>query len=196
MDKHNIVKKAKIINICAGAVMIAVGAVLCIVGTENLYAIKMLIAVMSLILGAAKILGYFSNDVYRLAFQFDLAIGALYIVLGVMSFFLYENILITISVAAGVFVIVDALLRLQTAIDLKRFGMKGWQAMIIAGTFVALTGICIIVAANRNFMVNVVLGAAFIADGMLDVWTTVHTVKVRARKKNLELKFEIGDKNG
>ena len=196
MDKHNIVKKAKIINICAGAVMIAVGAVLCIVGTENLYAIKMLIAVMSLILGAAKILGYFSNDVYRLAFQFDLAIGALYIVLGIMSFFLYENILITISVAAGVFVIVDALLRLQTAIDLKRFGMKGWQAMIIAGTFVALTGICIIVAANRNFMVNVVLGAAFIADGMLDVWTTVHTVKVRARKKNLELKFEIGDKNG
>ena len=196
MDKHNIVKKAKIINICAGAVMIAVGAVLCIVGTENLYAIKMLIAVMSLILGAAKILGYFSNDVYRLAFQFDLAIGALYIVLGIMSFFLYENILITISVAAGVFVIVDALLRLQTAIDLKRFGMKGWQAMIIAGTFVALTGICIIVAANRNFMVNVVLGVAFIADGMLDVWTTVHTVKVRARKKNLELKFEIGDKNG
>lgn len=196
MDKHNIVKKAKIINICAGAVMIAVGAVLCIVGTENLYAIKMLIAVMSLILGAAKILGYFSNDVYRLAFQFDLAIGALYIVLGIMSFFLYENILITISVAAGVFVIVDALLRLQTAIDLKRFGMRGWQAMIIAGTFVALTGICIIVAANRNFMVNVVLGVAFIADGMLDVWTTVHTVKVRARKKNLELKFEIGDKNG
>ena len=196
MDKHNIVKKAKIINICAGAVMIAVGAVLCIVGTENLYAIKMLIAVMSLVLGAAKILGYFSNDVYRLAFQFDLAIGALYIVLGIMSFFLYENILITISVAAGVFVIVDSLLRLQTAIDLKRFGMKGWQAMIIAGTFVVLTGICIIVAANRNFIVNVVLGAAFIADGMLDVWTTVHTVKVRARKKNLELKFEIGDKNG
>ena len=196
MDKHNIVKKAKIINICAGAVMIAVGAVLCIVGTENLYAVKMLIAVMSLILGAAKILGYFSNDVYRLAFQFDLAIGALYIVLGIMSFFLYDNILITISVAAGVFVIVDALLRLQTAIDLKRFGMKGWQAMIIAGTFVALTGICIIVAANRGFFVNVVLGAAFIADGTLDVWTTVHTVKVRARKKNLELKFEIGEKNG
>ena len=43
-----------------------------------------LVGCMMIGFGAVKLMGYFSRDLYRLAFQFDLAYGILLIVLGLI----------------------------------------------------------------------------------------------------------------
>ena len=43
-----------------------------------------ILGVAMIAFGGIKIIGYFSKDLYRLAFQFDLAIGLLFAVMGIL----------------------------------------------------------------------------------------------------------------
>ena len=63
--------------------------------------------------GAAKMIGYYSNDLYRLAFQFDFAIGILCALLAGLLAFLPQRVLPTLPVLLSVYVILDALLKLH-----------------------------------------------------------------------------------
>ena len=77
----------------------------------------------------------------------------------------------------SVYVILDALLKLQIAMDARRFGMESWIA-ILCSSLLLLTP-------------SVAIGIALGLDGLQNAWITMHTVRVRARKKNLSEKFGL-----
>ena len=79
---------------------------------------------VSIVFGIIKLMGYFSKDVYRLAFQFDLALGIAMIVLGAVEVIRPRLLLGLLPVVLGIIVLVDGLFKIQTALDSKRFGLK------------------------------------------------------------------------
>lgn len=62
----------------------ALGALLLFMPELSASLIGVLIAAMLIVFGLIKLTGYFSRDLYRLAFQYDLAIGILLVALGLM----------------------------------------------------------------------------------------------------------------
>ena len=94
--------------------------------------------IIMLLFGFIKMIGYFSKDLYRLAFQFDLASGILLMALGIIMM-LRANVMISINcMILGIYVLADALLKVQIAIDAKAFGIAKWWLILAAAV---LTGV-------------------------------------------------------
>ena len=153
---------------------------------------RTVLAVLFLLTGAAKMIGYYSNDLYRLAFQFDFAIGILCALLAGLLAFLPQRVLPTLPVLLSVYVILDALLKLQIAMDARRFGMESWIAILCSSLLLGFGGLFALSALYSSFLTpSVAIGIALGLDGLQNAWITMHTVRVRARKKNLSEKFGL-----
>ncbi|MFZ2934882.1 MAG: DUF308 domain-containing protein, partial [Agathobacter rectalis] len=64
--------------------LIALGAALLFMPQLGLKTMCMLYGVFLIIYGVTKLSGYFAKDLFQLAFQFDLALGIVSIVLGII----------------------------------------------------------------------------------------------------------------
>ena len=86
--------------------------------------------------GAVKLIGYFSKDLYRLAFQFDLAFGALQSALGLVLVIRSESAMSLLCIILGIGIVADSLFKLQTAMDARRFaglakGIDGISVVLV-----------------------------------------------------------------
>ena len=143
MKQHNaIVKSAKIINVISAALMSLAGLLLLVIPTlEVSYAQRILFGCLFGLTGAAKLFGYFSNDLYRLAFQFDFAIGVFCELLVVLIFLLPETTFNFLPALVSVYILLDGLLKLQTSLDARRFGMRRWLIILLTALLLCLGGI-------------------------------------------------------
>ena len=69
--------------------------------------------------GIIKIIGYFSKDLYRLAFQFDLSLGLMLAVLGVIILRNPDQAMSFLCLMLGIATMADGLFKLQSALDLS-----------------------------------------------------------------------------
>lgn len=184
MKRANIVKEAKITHLVASILLFLVGIVLIAWADIVPVAVRWMVGVGFLIIGAARTLGYFANDLYRLAFQYDLAVGAFSIILGVLLFIYPDNLMTILPFGIGLYVLLDALLRLQTAFDAKLFGMKQWVGLLISAVLVGCVGVALLVVSVRWDQPTILVGVAIALDGAENFWNTMATVRVRAKKEN------------
>lgn len=75
------------------------GLIICSLFLSDLFAVGMIL----IIYGIVKVIGYFSDDLYCLAFQYDLACGLFLIAMGM--------------------ILLDALLKIQISKDARKFGL-------------------------------------------------------------------------
>ena len=166
-QNDNLVKLAKITNTAASFLIFLAGLMLIFLPSTEVTSLqRTVLAVLFLLTGAAKMIGYYSNDLYRLAFQFDFAIGILCALLAGLLAFLPQRVLPTLLVLLSVYVILDALLKLQIAMDARRFGMQSWIAILcsslllgLGGLFAGLLsnagiGLLVLLRTNRNWKEN------------------------------------------
>lgn len=182
-----IVKSAKITNVSSAGLMFLSGLLLLLFpNLEALPAQRLILCLLFALTGAAKLFGYFSNDLYRLAFQFDLSIGIFCELLAALILFLPESAVPLMPSLISVYVILDSLLKVQTALDARRFGMKSWLVMLLSSLVLCGAGGLALSACLKDFMrVAAAVGIALMADGLENAFITAYTVRVRARKKNL-----------
>lgn len=195
MKKYDIVKQAKIINIIISSFMAAIGLFLLLfTGLTTLQEV-ILISAVCILTGAAKILGYFSNDLYRLAFQFDFANGVFLIIIGIIFCFVGLRDPQSIEKLFGIYVLVDGLLKMQIAFDAKKFGIRKWLIVLLTAILVVAVGIMALVAPYTEELSQfVLLVVSMIIDGLVNIWITAYTVRVRTKKKNLEEQFGLTEK--
>ena len=183
----DIVLKAKIINIIAAACMCICGVLTFFVAPVDELAGKLLIGAMCLFVCGAKLLGYFSNDMYRLAFQFDLAFGIFTGILGILILLAPERLNQLISYSLALYILLDSVLKIQTAVDAKRFGIRAWPAVLSLAILMGLFALVIILTTGmESGNTMTLLSIALIAFGAEHVWFTAYTVRVRTRKKGFE----------
>ena len=129
--------------------------------------------------GIIKIIGYFSKDLYRLAFQFDLAFGILLIALGAIILAKPERAMSFVCLMLGVAILADGLYKLQTALDAKEFGLRSWWAILALAVLAGLIGAVLALHPTESAVVMTLLaGASMIVEGVLNLCVALFAVKV------------------
>ncbi len=185
-----LVKSAKYSHFSASLLQLLAGISLTVFSEMSNQTMAKVLAAMFILVGATKLLGYFSNDLYKLAFQFDMAIGVFVTVFGVLLLVRPGSFLEALPKVMGLYIILDGVLKLQTAFDARRFGIRFWSVIMATALLVGVMGVLVSLEIMGSVRSEIVLlGASLAIDGAENAWVTMATVKVRVRKKNAEDRY-------
>ncbi len=165
---------------------IVISVLLCVVGIAFIAVpnisteiIGICIGIAMILFGAVKLVGYFSKDLFRLAFQFDLELGVLLAVLGVVVLFNPKDLMEFICIAIGISILLDGLYKIRIAMDSKRFGIKSWWVILAMAAVTGVIGIFLIFnSAVGSQLLSILLGATLLAEGILNLYTVISTVLI------------------
>ena len=132
-----------------------------------------------ILFGTIKLVGYFSRDLYRLAFQFDIEFGILLIVLGLIVLVRPRDVMNFLFIAIGVAALADGLFKTQIAFDSRRFGIGSWGVILVLALLTAAVGLALMFRPWESAeLMTGLLGAAVTAEGLVNLCVAVTTVKV------------------
>lgn len=182
------IRAAKAGCILISALLCALGILLIARPELSLSLVGILVGVVLIAFGAFRLVGYFSRDLYQLAFQFDLAFGVLLMALGAAMLVRPENLLGLLGVA----VLANGLFRIQTALDARRFGLGSWWLILALAVAAGAVGATLLLKPEAGARAAAMLtGISLLAEGILSLVVTLCTVKiVRRRRNKLETDFE------
>lgn len=177
------IQTAKLGYILLSVALCALGGVLIAVPDFSAALLCRLVGVTMLLFGAVKIIGYCSKDLYRLAFQYDLAFGILLIALGGILLFRPDTMVQIICIIMGVCVLADALLKIQISIDSKAFGLEKWWLILVAAILTGVAGFLLVLRPMESARaVMILLGVTLITEGLLNLTTILTAVKIIRRQ--------------
>lgn len=175
---------AKISNIAMSVCLIAFGIAVIALPSMSLEIIGITTGVMMCVFGIFRLVGYFSRDLFRLAFQYDLQIGVMSVVMGIILAAEPEQTLLIICVVFGVTVFVSGLFRSAVALQARRFGIKPWYVILGAAMLSCAFGITLLAfPAASTTAAAVILGAALIAEGVSNLAVMLTAVKIVKRRQ-------------
>ena len=148
------------------ACLIIVGLVLLAIPGIALNAVCIIFGIYLIIYGVVKIIGYFAKDVYQLAFQFDLALGIVAAIVGIVFICKTSSIVQILSTCIGIVMLIDATLKIQTSLDSKRFGISSWWLIML-----------ILMPGETTKVMIRLIGLNLCLDGVLNLIIVVNTVK-------------------
>lgn len=166
---------------------IAMSAALCVLGIAMMLfpektapLIAGMLGICMILFGLIKLVGYFSKDLFRLTFQYDLAYGILLIAMGIILLAKTGgNLLVSISLIHGVYVLSDSLLKVQIAIDARHFGIGLWWLILGAAILAGILGFLLVLRPFEGVELLVVIsGATLLAEGILNLITVLTTVRI------------------
>ena len=144
----------------------------------------------SILLGAVRLAGYFSKDSYNLNFQFDLAMGLFFLILGAVLVFHPGDAVSLLHFGVGILVLVDSVFKLQTALDAKHFGLNKWWVMLLCAVLCALFGLTLAVLPFRTAEILArVTGIALIINSGENIFLAAYTVKSKKRVVPLMVEY-------
>lgn len=128
--------------------------------------------------------GYFSKDLFRLAFQYDLQLGMLLIALGTAILIHSDQTMTFICVIFGISILSEGLFKASIAFDSKKFGIKLWIVILIVSVVACLFGAILIFFPSESIRVlQVHLGLSLLWDGILNFIVILSTVKIVKNQK-------------
>ena len=117
MRSTKAIRIAKISYIILSSLFIVLGVGLIALRDLSVSLIGIAAGVMLIAFGIVKLIGYFSKDLYRLAFQFDLSLGLMLAVLGVIILRNPDQAMSFLCLMLGIATMADGLFKLQSALD-------------------------------------------------------------------------------
>lgn len=179
MYLNNRIKAAKIGYIIISILLCVLGIVLIAVPDFSVTLLCVLGGGIMMLFGLVKIIGYCSKDLYRLAFQFDLAFGILFVVLGFILIIRTDAMVNLICIVMGICVLADALLKIQISIDSRAFGIKKWWLILAAAILTSVAGFLLVFRPSESIQTIMILfGIALITEGVLNLITILTAVKI------------------
>lgn len=184
MRSTKAIRIAKISYIILSSLFIALGVGLIALRDLSVSLIGIAAGVMLIAFGIVKLIGYFSKDLYRLAFQFDLALGLLCLLLGLILLCNPVGFTTFVHFLIGIVVLTDSMFKLQTAFDAKRFGISNWW---VIGLTSLLTGACGVLLVLNPFdgakLIMRLIGITALLEGVLNLLVAVYAVKIQKQGK-------------
>lgn len=112
--------------------------------------------------GIIKITGYFSKDLFCLAFQYDFACGIFLLVLGIVVLAASQNFKGYLLPGVGILILLDSLLCIQTTLDARRFGLSSWPLILAFSILAGVLGAALIITNSQ-----VIAGCSLLAEGFM-----------------------------
>lgn len=170
---------AKTGYIAMSLVFCAAGVLFIVKPELSAVVISRALGVAMIVFGAVKLVGYFSKDLFRLAFQYDLGFGLLLIALGVLVLARPAGVLDFLFVALGIAILTDGLFKVQIAMDSRRFGISAWWLTLALAIVTGVVGLALVFRPWDSVrLLTILLGAALLAEGILNLCVSVSTVKI------------------
>ena len=170
---------AKIGYIVMSVMFCIAGALFIALPDISITMIGISMGIAMIVFGIVKLVGYFSRDLFRLAFQFDLELGILLLVLGLIVLIRPDDLMTFICIAIGISILTDGLFKVQIALDSKRFGIKSWWVILALAVVAGTIGVFLIFRSAKSAQfLTVLLGVSILAEGILNLYTVISTVLI------------------
>ncbi len=172
-------RAAKASYIAMSAAFCAVGVLLIAFPGVSVSAVGIAAGIMLIAFGAVKLIGYFSKDLYQLAFQFDLAFGVLLMVLGGVILVSPDRALVFLCTILGIAILADGLFKLQSSLDARRFGLNVWGALLALAICAGVIGTFLLLHPSQSAKAMMVLmGVGLLFEGLLNLYFALFAVKL------------------
>ena len=181
MDMRSVapMKTAKIGYIVMSVLFCVLGVVLLFTPGVSALWIGRLLGVGLILFGAIKLVGYFSRDLFRLAFQYDLAFGLLLMVLGIVTLSHHGDALSFLCVMFGIPVLADGLFKIQIAMDSRQFGIRNWWLVLVLAALTCVVGVVLVFRPMTGVRaLTALMGLSLLCDGVLNLSVALCTVKI------------------
>lgn len=170
---------AKIGYIVMSVMFCIAGALFIALPDISITMIGISMGIAMIVFGIVKLVGYFSRDLFRLAFQFDLELGILLLVLGLIVLIRPDDLMTFMCIALGISILTDGLFKVQIALDSKRFGIKSWWVILALAVVTGTIGVFLIFRSAKSAQfLTVLLGVSILAEGILNLYTVISTVLI------------------
>ena len=166
--------------LASAAVCLLLGFGMAAVPSAFVNAVSYMFGGVCLLYGLLRILGYFSSDLYNLAFQFGLSTGLVSMALGVaLLCFPKENVLFLQSIA-GAFLLMLGALKLPSAWAAKKFGLQKWWLLCLFAAVSMALGIGLLLWPFSGIrQLTRALGCVLVIGEAQEVFDIVYTVKFK-----------------
>lgn len=172
-------KTAKIGYIVMSVLFCVLGVVLLFTPGVSALWIGRLLGIGLILFGAIKLVGYFSRDLFRLAFQYDLAFGLLLMVLGIVTLSHLGDALSFLCVMFGIPVLADGLFKIQIAMDSRQFGIRNWWLVLVLAALTCVVGVVLVFRPMTGVRaLTALMGLSLLCDGVLNLSVALCTVKI------------------
>ena len=179
MYSTRMIRFAKTGYLILSALFCAMGIVLLSWPSISIQVISRVAGAMLVSMGIVKLIGYFSKDLYRLAFQHDPALGLLAIALGLVLLLRYNIVVNALCLILGVEMITEGLFKVQTALDARRFGLNTWWLIFALAVIVGAVGVCLIVCPFEGARTLARLaGASLLIQGALGLSVALCAIRI------------------
>ena len=181
MDMRSVapMKTAKIGYIVMSVLFCVLGVVLLFTPGVSALWIGRLLGIGLILFGAIKLVGYFSRDLFRLAFQYDLAFGLLLMVLGIVTLRHPGDALSFLCVMFGIPVLADGLFKIQIAMDSRQFGIRNWWLVLVLAALTCVVGVVLVFRPMTGVRaLTALMGLSLLCDGVLNLSVALCTVKI------------------
>ena len=181
MDMRSVapMKTAKIGYIVMSVLFCVLGVVLLFTPGVSALWIGRLLGIGLILFGAIKLVGYFSRDLFRLAFQYDLAFGLLLMVLGIVTLSHPGDALSFLCVMFGIPVLADGLFKIQIAMDSRQFGIRNWWLVLVLAALTCVVGVVLVFRPMTGVRaLTALMGLSLLCDGVKNLSVAQCTVKI------------------
>ena len=178
------IQTAKVGYLVISAALCILGVLLIVYPTISAKVLCYILGGVLTVYGIIKMVGYFSKDLYRLAFQYDLASGALITALGVIMLVIPDGVISVTHTVIGILILADGLFKIQIAIDAKRFGVSRWWLIAAAAILTGVIGLLLILHPFAGAAAAMILmGVGLLAEGILNLSVVLCAVKIVRHQK-------------
>ena len=172
-------KAAKISYIIISALLCVFGVVMMAVPELSVTVVGTILGITMIVFGIVKLAAYFSKDLFRLAFQYDLAFGILLMAVGIITLCHPGEAMTFLCVMFGIPVLADGLFKIQVAVDARRFGIEQWWLVLLLAVLTGVIGLLLVLRPTEGAQALVMLmGASLFLDGALNLSVALCAVKV------------------
>ena len=173
------IRTAKIGYIVMSCVFCAVGILFMTRTEQSAELLARVFGAALIAFGLIKIIGYFSKDLFRLAFQYDLEFGIVLLMLGLIVLIKPKEFTEYIFTAMGIIMLADSLFKIRIAFESKRFGIPSWFLTLCLAIINGVFGIGLMIRPwEAAGLMTIFFGASLLAEGILNLCVSISMVKI------------------
>lgn len=133
------------------------------------------VGALALIFGIIKVVVYFATEVRGIGMTYDLSVGTLCAIAGIILMLKPRGVVELIQVLIGTYLVIDSVLKLQTAVDAKRLRLDLWWIPLIFTIICLALGISMLVRLGGD-LVMILIGVSLIADGIQNLCIVIFSI--------------------
>ena len=184
----DMIKELKKNMILLAVFYLILGIILVLFPEGSGYAICYLIGGLTIIYGIFHLVLYQRTKTPFVTYRYDLVQGIIGLAIGIYVMIVPEILIETLPVVLGVVVMIDSIVKIQNAWDLKRMGYDRWWLVMIGALVTLVFGLLMVFYPFTVYLsVIVFVGISLIVNGVSDLITIfILNKKVKEFKSKVE----------